>query len=359
MEDAVAPAGDSAPEGSEAPPVAGGDAASAVPGNAPGDSGDVPAAGEAAGEIPSVPTPAEFVFNNRKFRDQKHAEEVYGTLDTDKRGLQRQNAERGQRVTQLEAEIAALRGMVPQQKGGGQEQAPKEAGSFAERLAKNGDLDFYASRAINAQGQITKEGLMETLFAFAQDVDKHQSDSLQKAMDDVRTGSTNIQTQLEQERTLARAYTAANALKSEFPELDDSNRADGIGDVHAEIFGLLKSGPPVMLENGNVVPQMLAWLASEPRQALRWAVEEYRRQHGTPVFAQSPGTSESPSAKAAAAAEKAAAGTVSTPPDGDGVPRQGSDKASTLEQRWRRESAQLPKEAKTPSGRSLGFPESL
>src|SRR3990172_481866 len=65
--------------------------ASAVPGNAPGVGGDAGTVVDAAGTTPAV-APSEYQILNRKFRDQKHAEEVLGGELGRTRTLQRDNA---------------------------------------------------------------------------------------------------------------------------------------------------------------------------------------------------------------------------------------------------------------------------
>src|SRR3990172_3988709 len=65
--------------------------ASAGLGNAPGVGVDAGAAVDAAGTTPAV-APSEYQILNRKFRDQKHAEEVLGGELGRTRTLQRDNA---------------------------------------------------------------------------------------------------------------------------------------------------------------------------------------------------------------------------------------------------------------------------
>jgi len=149
----------------------------------------------------------------------------------------------------------------------------------------------------------------------------------------------------ETEAAMARTFTAAKSLVDEFPELDDGNHSEAAEEAQAAIIQMIQS-----------VPQGPQWLKHNPEQALRWAAMEYRRTNGTPVFAVPPGTSESPSARVAAAAEKRSAGGETL--DGSGVPKskQGGKPAS-LADKWREDSNRLKgREATSPSGRRLGFP---
>ncbi len=370
VEDAAAPAGESAPaEGTGEAAVAAGDGVASVGvGNAPGTDGDALAAGEGAEGVaaaaPATPAAvAKFLFNNREFRDQAHAENVYGTLDTEKRGLQRQNAERGTRVTSLEAELAALRGMIPQNKGNGK--GPGEATdgapqSLAEKLAKSGDLTYYAGLAVNKDGQITQEGLAKAMFALTEDLDKNSAESLKTAVEKIQgEGSAREQRQAS-ETSIARAFTAVGNLIEEFPELDENTTNPDALLAQDAVLERLRNTPQVPAgPNGQLEPMGFVWLSQKPQEALRWAITEHRREFGIPVVAKTPGSSESTSAKAAAAAEKQAANAAAAPLDGSGVPRQGRSPADqSMENRWRRESAASRKAAKTPSGRSLGFEES-
>src|SRR3990172_11640472 len=114
MEDTVsAPAGTvAAPSSGPAPQAAAGGEASIGSGNAPGVGGDVAAAQGAADTTPAQ-SAAEYLFLNRKFRDQRHAEEILGSEVSKTRGLQKQNADLLKQIQQREAELGALRGLKP------------------------------------------------------------------------------------------------------------------------------------------------------------------------------------------------------------------------------------------------------
>ncbi len=370
MEDGAAtPAGESAPTpgSGEAAVGAGEGVASVGAGVAPGAGGDAPAAGEGAeGAVVATPAslepPAEFLFNKRKFRDQAHAENVYGTLDTEKRGLQRQSAERGTRVTALEAELSALRGLIPQQKGNGKGQGDptgETPESLAQKLAKSGDLTYYAGLAVNEEGQITQAGLAKAMFALTEDLSKDSAENLKTAVTEIRGEGSARELRTATETSIARAFTAVSNLIEEFPELDENNVSPDAVAAQNAVLDLLNATPQVPGPNGELVSMGQVWLSKKPAEALRWAIESHRRTNGIPVSAKSPGSSESTSAKAAAAAEKKAAAAGSTPMDGTGVPRAGGKSPGelTAEDKWRKESATVRPSAKTPSGRSLGFEE--
>lgn len=357
MSDEAAPVESAAPEGSagEAAGVETGEVASAATGDAPGGGDDARATEGAAGE-PSAAEVAKFLFANREFRDQKHAEEVVGGEVNRTRGLQRQNAEQTKELDALRGQLRALQGMVPQQAGNGQKQEsggkPETAASFADQLVKSGDIEYFNKLAANPE-----IGVGGAIFELAKHLDKHNDERFSRLEEQVQTGNTSLEMRLEQEKALARTFTAAKGLTEEFPELDDGNKSEEALEAQSGVLELLQSTPQVIHpRTGNPVPQGVLWLAERPEQALRWAAGEYRRTHGVPVFGQPPGTSDSPSAKVAAAAEKADVSPDSL--DGTGVPRQGrTGGKETLADTWRKDAAQLRgKEATSPSGRKLGFP---
>jgi hypothetical protein len=332
-----APAVEAAPEG-PAEGVAAGQV-SAGSGDAPGTGVDAEVAGEAAVEAPAEP-PSKWQFLNREFRDQKHAEEVLGSEINKVRGTQRRLSDVEKQLQQRDRELEALRAFVGPGQSQGVDRGKEEAGpqSFADELAKSGELELFAKIA-----QDPEMGMGHAMYAMAQAFDKR----LQSVIDSVRTEAIEpIVRRQEGSERMAKVFSTVKELSSKFPELVDygENTPPEIADAQEKILQTLGQLPP-------------EWLANNAQEALWYAVTRYRDQHGIPVFAQPPGTSGSPSAKVAAAAEKAAAGTAATPLDGSGVPRQrDTDKPETLEDRWRRESADLRgREATTPSGRKLGF----
>jgi hypothetical protein len=203
------------------------------------------------------------------------------------------------------------------------------------------DAEFY-----NKIARDPEMGVGHALYALAQKFDERLG-----AFSDQLLGET-IQPWMNQqqgEATLARALSAAKDLSDTFPEIAEygDNPPPEIEAAQQEILGMLARLPR-------------EWLASQPKEAIWYAVQRYRDQHGTPVLAQAPGTSGSPSSIVAQAAEAAGAAASSTPLDGSGVPPQQPQKRGpeNLLDRWKKDASHLPKEATTPSGRKLGFPES-
>lgn len=370
MSEETTPADAPAPEGSGSEAVGVGDA-SAGGGDAPAAGGDARvgegavAEGEVSESAPAV-TPAEFLILNRKFRDQKHAEEVLGSEIGAKRGLQRQNAELTKRLERMESQLEDYSTRL---RGGGSEKPVQaqgqgsngEAESFAEHLAKTGQLDFFNKLAQNPEIGVAG-AIFEALKAQEEWQGKHQDNRVSQLEERI----VQSDVQRAQEAALARTFTAAKSLTKEFPELDDADPSapdeahEEREQIHQTIIGYLQSTPQAIHpKTGQPVPTGVMWLQEKPDEAIRWAVTKFRSEYGTPVFAQPPGTSESPSAKAAAAAEKKAAAEASEPLDGSGVPRQrrGDNKPRTLADKWREDSTNLKgREATTPSGRKLGFP---
>jgi hypothetical protein len=346
MSEDTAPAAEPTPDatgpGSDAP--AGGDAASAGSGDAPGAGGDAQVdapAGTPEGQATPAQVSAAYKILNREFRDQKHAEEVLGAEVGRARGLQKSLNER-------DAEIKALRELLarPTQVGPGQVQGSPDGKpqsdpkSFADELANSGELELLAKIA-----QDPEMGIGHAMYAMAQAFDKRLDDRL----DQFRSDAIDpVGRRVEGSEQLARAFSAVESLTKDFPELLDygENAPPEVQDAQARILDTLSKVPP-------------EWLANNPKDAIWFAVKRNREQYGTPVIANQPGTSGSPSAMVAAAAEKASAASASIPLDGPGVPPQGERTGpETLTERWRREASHLPKEATSPSGRKLGFPES-
>jgi hypothetical protein len=103
----------------------------------------------------------------------------------------------------------------------------------------------------------------------------------------------------------------------------------------------------------HVPPEILA---SDPQYHMLAAALVARHQYGTPVFAQAPGTSGSPSARAVAASEQALGQATSVPIGGTGTPRpRPPGSAETDEDRIRRENAAVSIRLQSPTGRDLGF----
>lgn len=353
---AVVPAGGEA-SASPAVETAAQTEASVPAGNAPGGDVDAGGAGEATGGGPAAQSAAQFAFLKRQFRDQKHAEEVLGSEVGMTRGLQRQNADLTKRLSMMEAELNALRPLVVERQGQGRGQGVREGGqapgasqSFAKELAESGELELIGK--IFADPEM---GPAHAMYRMAELLDQRNSKQLEQFKGEVTGTIQQREARQQHEATVARAFTAAKNLVSDYPELDDDNQSDEAAEAQQAIVKIITDSPPVRLENGQVVPRMALWLAQEPAECLRYAAERYRREHGTPIFAQAPGTSGSPSVRAAQAAE--AAGAVAATIEGSGVPRQRTNgQPETPAERIKRENREINRRvARTPSGRPLGF----
>lgn len=345
MEDTVgASAGTGAApvEGSGTSAAAGGEVAPALTGNAPGggtDAGGVAAAGVVE---PSGAASAEFQILNRRFRDQKHAEEVLGSEIARTRAMQRENAKLQNEFQQAQAELQALRQMVSVRSGAGlgqgSEQGRQGSGgpsAFADELVQSGDLELIKSIA-----EDPNMGFGHAMYAMAQAFEKRMDSRLEQLRSEA---IEPIVLRNAQAQVLARGMSAAKELAVQFPELADDNQSPEAEEAQQEILQTMTSFPR-------------EWLAEDPGRALRMAVLDYRHRHGVPVFAQAPGTSGSPSGLAASAAEAAAQRVASEPLDGSGVPRQRpSGQPETFADRVRRENREVARVVKTPSGRPLGF----
>lgn len=349
--------------------------ASAAGGSAPASGGDAQVVGSgsdggAPEGSPSGESEAAAAFRilNREFRDQKHAEEVLGSEIGAKRGLQRQNADLTKKLQQYEALLENLQGQNLRGNGsGGNVQAPKqeateEVKSFAEHLAKSGELEYLNKLAQNPEIGVAG-AIYEALKAKETWDQQHGNEGLQKEISGLKQLFVETEGARATEARTARIVTATKKLTAEYPELDDLP-PEASDEAHEErqqmwqaIWAQLQSTPPAIdPETGKTIPNGFIWLKAEPEKAIRYAVKSFRETYGTPVFAQAPGTSESPSARVAAAAERRSSGGDAL--DGSGVPRSksGDGKPQTLADTWRQDSQKLKgREATTPSGRRLGF----
>ena len=343
----TSPAGGSAADGAA---TGGGDvvSASAGSGNAPGAGVDAVAGSETPGQPAETAAQARFRILNREFNDQKHAETVLGGEITRARSTQRELAEAKKQLEAYNAELGALRQMVagragqtPGQGVDGGRQAPSGARSFAKELAESGELEVIAKIAADPE-----MGLGHAMYRMAELMDERANSQVSQVREEIRAEMAQQQTRSTQERAVAKAIGSLGSLKADYPELDPQNQSEEAIEAQQAILEIIKS-----------LPQGAQWLASEPDEALRYAAERYRRTYGTPVFAQPPGTSGSPSVRAAAAAEAAANGSASVPLDGSGTPRQRPNgQPETPQDRIRRENREMQSRvARTPSGRPLGW----
>lgn len=319
---------------------------SAPAGSAPGGGVDAGTAGEATG-TPAAQSAAQFAFLKRKFNDQKHAEEVLGSEIGMTRGLQRQNAELTKRLSTMEAELNALRPLVverqtPRGQGQGVREgasAPGASQSFAKELAESGELELIAKIAADPE-----MGMGHAMYRMAELLDQRNSKQLEQLRGEVTGTLEEREARQKQQVAVARGLTAAKSLVTDYPELDNDNQSDEAIEAQQAILDIITN-----------LPQGPQWLATDPTECLRYAAERYRRTHGTPIFAQPPGTSGSPSVRAAQAAE--AAGAVAATIEGSGVPRQRPNgQPETPAERIKRENREISgRTATTPKGRPLGF----
>ena len=326
--------------------TSGSQAASVPAGNAPGGDGDAGVAGGATDSAAFSPAAQPYSILKRNFRDQKHAEEVLGSEIGMTRGLQRQNAELTKRVELMSQELESLRPLIAARAAQGQGQVVPgaqpsgEPKSFAKELVDGGDLDVIAQMFADPN-----MGPAHAMYYMAELLDKRNTSSLEQMRSEVRSEFDRAATRTQQERAVAKAIGATHKLRSDYPELDPDNQSDEAAEAQQEILKILQG-----------LPQGAEWLAREPEEALRYAAERYRRQYGAPMFATPPGTSGSPSARAAAAAEAMGNASASAL-DGSGVPRQRANgQPESPIERLRRENREIQtRVAKTPSGRPLGF----
>jgi hypothetical protein len=299
------------------------------------------------GASPAAQAAARFRILNREFNDQKHAETVLGSEITRARTTQRELAEAKKQAELYQAEINALRSMAVRPPGGAVGQGRSEgqqpsAGPkpFAKELAETGELDVIAKIFSDPE-----MGPGHAMYRMAELFDKRQQEQVGQVREEILGQFQQTQVRSQQERAVAKAIGVTKALSADYPELDGNNQSDEAIEAQQGILEIIKA-----------LPQGAEWLATDPEEALRYAAERYRRTNGTPMFAQPPGTSGSPSVLAAHAAEKAASAAASVPLDGSGVPRQRPDgQRESYADKIRRENRELSQGTKSPSGRSLGF----
>ncbi len=334
-------AGDSAAPSAPAPSPAAGNAdgqASVGSGNAPGVGGDAEAGGQTAQATPPAVPASKYRFLDREWNDQAHAEGAIKSQIGRVSSVQHENAELKRQATALQAELEALRGALVSRQipGAGQgapqgRQAPDAAPqSLADTLAKDGTLEFVSKIA-----QDPELGMGHAMYAMAQAIEKAMTERDQRIEERFATSDQRQQT----ERFVAQGFSAAKRLAAEgFPELDDNNKNPEAVEAQQYILEFLRDIPPDRF-------------AENPGKYLRMAALDYRYSHGTPVFAQAPGSSGSPSSLLAQAAE--AATPAATPMTGTGVPRPGNGAESPMD-RLRRENREAnAKVVRTPAGRPL------
>ena len=261
--------------------------ASGDSGLAPGVAVDAPPAVEAV--APPPPTPSEFVFGGRRFQTQKQAEDFFRSQTGRVPEMQRKTAEQDRQIAELSQTVQALQralsvgpqapGREPGTARGVQTPAagPK---SFADRLVESGDLQFVTQLA-------EEKGLGHAIYALSE----LMGNEISQVRDQIR--NEEIQPLLRQgqfREVEGRALGVARSLGQEFPELDYKNQSPEAVESQEAFVSNLKQFPP-------------EFVAANPDFSMLAAALVTRHQQGVPVFAQAPGTSGSPSALAAAAAE--------------------------------------------------------
>lgn len=258
--------------------------ASGEPGLAPGLAADATPAVEAA-----PPTPSEFVFGGRRFQTQKQAEDFFRSQTGRVPEMQRKTAEQDRQIAELSSTVQALqRALSVGPQAPGREQgaargvqspagAPK---SFADRLVESGDLQFVTQLA-------EEKGLGHAIYALSELMGKEISD----VREQIRNEEIEPFRRQGQFREIeGRALGVARGLGQEFPEFDHQNQSPEAVEAQQVFISNLKQFPP-------------EFVAANPEFSMLAAALVTRHQQGIPIFAQQPGTSGSPSALAAAAAE--------------------------------------------------------
>jgi len=334
--------------GSVGPGAAGGtdSLASAGDGSAPVSGVDA-VGGEVAPGAPqelasAVPAPSKFKFAGREWETQKQAEEAYKANFG--RNWEGKLTAAQQQLAERDAEIQALRRSLsggPGGQGQGTQQGPQApAGphSFAEKFVKSGDLEFITGLLNDPDPH---QGIQKFTVALMDRVDREVNERLEQ----VRSEEiAPIIRQREFERTMGSAMGVARNLGESFPELDNTNQSAEAVEHQQAFVENLKQFPP-------------EFVAQNPQFAMLATALLTRYQHGTPMIAQAPGTSGSPSARAALASQQALAAATGTPIDGTGTPRPRATggNGETPEDRIRRENAAAPATFRAPNGRDLGF----
>lgn len=308
----------------------------ATDGNAPVGSEGAAVDGQAQDSSSVTPAAAEFLFNGRKWRSQQHAEQAIAAQIGRTPQVQRENAMLQQQIAEMQQQMQALRALSgglqgvqgEQGRGQKQDQTPQ---SLADELAKSGELAFIKKLAEDPE--VGQEG---ALYALTQAIEKRM-EARQQSLIEQHIQPLLMQRQADQ--ALTRAFGATRQLAQHFPELDESNESPEAEQARAEILELIGQFPPDML-------------AQKPEFVISSACLLYREMNGIPTFAVPPGSSGSPSAIAAQAAEAA-----NQPLDieGSGTPHPRVGGEAPIDRVRRENRALNSRVARTPSGRPLGF----
>jgi hypothetical protein len=312
--------------------------ASAGSGNAPEAGGDATTGDLTASASPAAAASAKFRFLNREWNDLSHAEQSIKAQIGRIPETQRQNAELTRKLAEASATIEALQRVAAGQRGGeagqGAPQGRQDGGaapqSLAEQLATDGTLKEIAEIANDPN-----YGIGHAMFVMAEAMEKAVNKRFESFRGDVVDPFIQKQTQAQH---VARGFSATRELVTEgFPELDNDNHSPEAEEAQAHVLDFIRQIPPETF-------------VQDPKRFLRLAVLDYRHANGTPVFAQPPGSSGSPSDLASRAAERAAGG--ASPLDGTGVPRPGNGKEGPVD-RMRRENKIQTEMVTTAGGRKV------
>ena len=263
------------------------------------------------------------------------------------KGLQRQNAELTKKIAALESALNLRQaGVQVGVQGQGQNvprapEARSEPKSFAQELADNRDLQLIAEMA-----EDPKIGLAGALYHMADLMDQRHRKDLESVRGEVTERFEAESVRQRQYQGVAKAFgVVKNLASSSYPELDESNQSEEAIEARDRVMEILTS---------RFSPEQIA---SDPEWYIASAAQAVRNTYGTPIFAQAPGSSGSPSVRAAQAAEAQASAAAAAPLDGSGVPRQRANgQSESPADRIRRENRELnARVARTPSGRPLGF----
>lgn len=286
------------------------------------------------------------MFAGRKWQTQKQAEDAFKANFG--RNWEGKLREREQALAQRDAEIQALRaalasGGVQGQgaaRGAQQAQAADPDAPLAKKLVQTGDLDFLVDLLQTRDGEDPTLGVKRFTAGLADIIDKRIGEAVE------RDRNEHLQPFLQrtaQERAVASTMGSIRALAQHFPELDEQNASPEAVEHQQAFVENFKRFPPEMHRD------QADFVALATALVTRW-------QHGTPVFAQPPGTSGSPSAAAIAASAQALGQATPDTLSGNGTPRQRQNgRAETAEERIRRENAAAPGRFRSPNGIDLGF----
>ncbi len=256
--------------------------------SASGDLGVAPgAAVDAALAAEQQTAPSEFVFSGRRFASQKHAEDFFRSQTGRVPDMQRKAAEQDRQIAELSSTVQALQRVLsagpaagPDQGQPQRGQAPAGAKSFADRLVESGDLQFITSLA-------EEKGLGHAIYALADIMGNELKTTTERLVEE------HVQPIIQRgqkERIMGHAMGAFSSIGGEFPEFSRENQSPEAVEAQQAYVSLLKRVPPEEI-------------ARDPEFYALAAALMTRHQYGVPIGSTSPGTSGSPSALAAAAAE--------------------------------------------------------